>query len=148
MLGLRDHLVVARRLERHEPALLGHRVRRRHVRHRDHVDRDAAGVGLLLEAADHVLPAGAQQLDLDAVFLLEGLCDVLCRRDRRRGVPGERALASRCGFVDRIGLEILCVRRSAEKCGRDQRRPSDDPHDILPRLFAIGEEVIGVGQQN
>ena len=43
----------------------------------EHVDRDAAGVHLLLEAAQDGRAAGAEHLDLDAGLLLEGVGDLL-----------------------------------------------------------------------
>src|SRR5215510_13032963 len=56
ILGVRQHLVEVLRLERYEQPALGHRVGGGHVRHGDDIDRDAASIGFLLEAADHILP--------------------------------------------------------------------------------------------
>ena len=80
VLGGIRHLVEVLRLEGDEQALLAERVGGRRLRMGQHVDRDPAGVHLLLEAAQNGRAAGAEHLDLDAVFLLERVDDLLALR--------------------------------------------------------------------
>ena len=62
---------------------------------------------LLLQAAQHRLPAGAQELHLDAGVMLELVGKLLSERDRRRGVPAQRAFLARRRLVGPIGSEGL-----------------------------------------
>ena len=71
----------------------------------EHVDKDLAGITLLLEAAQDVGAAGAEQLDLDAGLLLKHQRDLLRGRDRHRAVPRHAAFLFRRSHVDRIGGE-------------------------------------------
>ena len=115
VLGGGRHLVEILRLEGDEQPLLAERIGGGRLGVGQHVDRDAAGIHLLLEAAQDRRAAGAEHLDLDAVLLLERLGDLLSLLDRRRGVPDQ--LAFGFGLLDVDG--ILRV-RGAEEGGERQ----------------------------
>src|SRR5436305_966833 len=83
-----------------------------------HIGCYPPGVDLLLEAAEDGGAAGAEHLDLDAVFLLEQVDDLLRLRKRRRGVPDHLALGLGFGEVDGI-------LRGSGSSERDDRKGSD-----------------------
>ena len=84
----------------------------------DHVGGGAASRHLLLEAAEDRRAAGAEQLDLDALLLLEQRDNLLRLFDRGRRVPDHLALGLGLGGIDRI----LRMGRGE----REKRRGADD----------------------
>jgi hypothetical protein len=112
------HLVEVLRLERDEHALAPEHRGGRRIGGGQHVGGNAPGVDLLLKAPQHRRAAGAEQLDLDAVFLLEGVGDLLRLRQRRRGVPDHLAFGFRLRQVGRV-LRQGRGRECDQRCGRE-----------------------------
>ena len=102
-----QHLVETLGPERREQATLGEPVGGAGIRHGEHVGAGTAGADLLLQAAEHRLAAAAQELNLDPGLLLELAGKLLRQRDRRRGVPAQRAFALGGGGIGVVRGEGL-----------------------------------------
>ena len=128
-----QHLVETLGPERRKQTTLGETVGGAGVRHGEHIGAGTSGADLLLQPAEHRLTAAAQELNLDAGFLLELAGKLLRQRDRRRGVPAQRAFALGGVGIGVVRGEGLTVRDGCEHDDRENRTAEMPPHDRFLR---------------